>query len=261
MLSLNDIKNQKFRRAGFRGGYMEEDVNDFLDEVESSYAALIQKTAEQRDEVERQKAQVRSLQEKIDALDGQVEQYRKEEDDIKSALVSAQKMRDASIREARHQAEAIINDAKRKASEIVSGASKQIGDEQQKLDNLKQEVSDFRSSLLDLYKKHLTLINALPRVEKKAGPAPEPETSAVPQVEENAPTPAVVLDDAPESTADIPAQPVPSAEPKQPEPVSFSPMPREPAAAVARPAPEPVQFGDEYDLEDDDVADIFDRKK
>lgn len=61
MLSLNDIKNQKFRKAGFRGGYMEEDVNDFLDEVESSYAALIQKTAEQRDEVEREKAQVRSL--------------------------------------------------------------------------------------------------------------------------------------------------------------------------------------------------------
>ena len=52
MLSLNDIKNQKFRRAGFRGGYMEEDVNDFLDEVESSYSALIQKTAEQRDTIE-----------------------------------------------------------------------------------------------------------------------------------------------------------------------------------------------------------------
>ena len=130
MLSLNDIKNQKFRRAGFRGGYMEEDVNDFLDEVESSYSALIQKTAEQRDTIERLNAQMQSYNDKIAELSSQVEQYRKEEDDIKSALVSAQKMRDASIREARHQAEAIVNDAKRKAIEIVSGASRKIGDEQ-----------------------------------------------------------------------------------------------------------------------------------
>ena len=169
MLSLNDIKNQKFRRAGFRGGYMEEDVNDFLDEVESSYSALIQKTAEQRDTIERLNAQMQSYNDKIAELSSQVEQYRKEEDDIKSALVSAQKMRDASIREARHQAEAIVNDANRKANEIVSGASRQIGDEQEKLDQLKQEVSAFRTSLLEMYKKHLTLINALPKVEKKAG--------------------------------------------------------------------------------------------
>lgn len=261
MLSLNDIKNQKFRRAGFRGGYMEEDVNDFLDEVESSYAALIQKTAEQRDAVERAKAKMQGLQEKIDLLSGQVEQYRKEEDDIKSALVSAQKMRDASIREARHQAEAILNDANRKANEIVSGASSQIGEEQKKLDALKQEVSDFRASLLDMYKKHLTLINALPRVEKAEEPAQDKKETPPAQAEEK-PMPVVILEDEAQSAAEAPAQePAPVSSTQQPEPVSFAPV--EPSAAVGRPASArgPVQFGDEYDLEDDDVADIFDRKK
>ncbi len=188
MLSLNDITNVSFRKAGF-SGYRPEDVDAFIDQVRDTVEELTQKNLAQREEMERVEEEKRQMQKKIELLAGKIEDYRSEEDEIKNALVSAQKLGDASIREARHKAEIILKDANLKAEHIIAGAEEQIQQQKQQMADLKKQVAEFRAQLLEMYRRHLTLIDALPG-EKKEEPAPQPAPSipepavAVPEEEQ-----------------------------------------------------------------------------
>lgn len=79
------------------------------------------------------------------------------------------------MREARHKAEIILKDANLKAERVVSSAESEIGSQKKQLEELKKETTKFRSSLLDLYKEHLTLIKAIPSYkEEPAAAVPSP---------------------------------------------------------------------------------------
>jgi cell division initiation protein len=177
MLTLNDIINASFRKSGF-SGYRTEDVDKFIDDVKESYDSLIKQSIEQKEEYEKLKSENNQLLEKLKILASKVEDYRSEEDEIKNALVSAQKLGDASIRESRHKAEIIIKDANLKAERIIAAANNDVAEQKKEMENLQKTVSDFRSKLLAAYKEHLTLIDALPaqKTEVKAEEA-QAETS------------------------------------------------------------------------------------
>ena len=244
MLTLNDIINVNFRKMKF-SGYNTEDVDAFIDQVESSYDALIKKSIEQKEKNEALAAENAELLKKLEVLADRIEEYRKEEDQIKSALVSAQKLGDASIREARHKAEIILKDANLKAEHVVDTAKAQIIEEQKELEQLKKTVSDFRSKLLETYKEHLTLINALPAQKEPENKVPEPQEEESLEPEQEKETP--------------PTQPVEEVEPEENleatrefGAVSFE-------AEKVDVAPEPVhdrrydvlKFGDDYDISSD----------
>ena len=182
MLSLNDITNVSFRKAGF-SGYKPEDVDDFIDKVKSSFEELMKANRAQREELDRAEEEKRQLQKKLEILAAKIEEYRSEEDEIKTALVSAQKLGDASIREARHKAEIILKDANLKAEHIISGAEGQIQQQKQQMVDLKKQVSDFRAQLLDMYRRHLTLIDALPTAKEEPAAPPEPAYEPAPAVQ------------------------------------------------------------------------------
>ena len=67
MLSLNDITNVSFRKAGF-SGYKPEDVDDFIDRVKNSFEELMQKNLAQREEIDRVEEEKRQLQKKLEIL-------------------------------------------------------------------------------------------------------------------------------------------------------------------------------------------------
>jgi cell division initiation protein len=171
MLSLNDIINASFRKSGF-SGYRTDDVDKFIDEVKESFDALVKKNIGQKEDYEKLKAENDQLLEKVKILAAKVEDYRTEEDEIKNALVSAQKLGDASIRESRHKAEIIVKDASIKAERIIAAANNDVIEQKNELSRLQKVVSDFRSKLLATYKEHLTLIDALP--SQKPVPKEEP---------------------------------------------------------------------------------------
>lgn len=184
MLTLNDIINASFRKSGF-SGYRTDDVDRFIDQVKESYDSMIKADIEQKEALDKTKAENDQLREKLKILAQKVEDYRSEEEEIKNALVSAQKLGDASVRESRHKAEIIIKDANLKAERIIAGANQEIEEQKRELERLQQDASDFRSRLLGLYKEHLTLINALP-VKKPEAEQQEPvrEVSAPPAAQE-----------------------------------------------------------------------------
>ncbi len=145
MLTVNDIKDVKFGKSGF-GGYKAEDVDDFLDEVQVSYEKL--------------QKEVLDLTEKIKILADRVGQYREDEDSVKTALVSAQKLSTAAIADAKKEADAIIADARLRADQILNSINNDVLRQKETLAGLKKAVKDFRSNILSLYKEHLKLVNS-----------------------------------------------------------------------------------------------------
>ncbi len=150
MLTLNEIRNVNFRKANF-GGYRAEDVEAFIDEVQVSYDTLLRENAE--------------LVKKLEVLAAKLEEYQGEEDSIRNALMNAQKVGDASLRDAKHKAEIILKDATIKAEKIVSNAQTEIHRERDIIERMQRDIAEFKTKLLRAYKDHLTLINNLPTEE------------------------------------------------------------------------------------------------
>jgi len=147
MLTLNEIRNVNFRKANF-GGYRAEDVEAFIDEVQLSYDTLLRENAE--------------LVKKLEVLAAKLEEYQNEEDSIRNALMNAQKVGDASLRDAKHKAEIILKDATIKAEKIVANAQAEILSERDIIERMQRDITEFKAKLLRLYREHLTLINNLP---------------------------------------------------------------------------------------------------
>lgn len=232
MLTLNDIINANFRKSGFSSGYKPEDVDAFLDKVKESYEQLLKTNIQQKETIASLEAENEQLVKKLDVLAQRVESYREDEDVIKNALISAQKLGEASIREARHKAEIILKDANLKAERIISAAEGEIERYDKELADLKQQVSDFRDNLLRMYKQHLTLITALPsqrREEPKEEDSQETETSVSEEQPKEEETAAVQVEESAESADD-------SEKPEGEEP-SVPKTPEEPEAEQAEASP------------------------
>jgi len=244
MLSLNDIINASFKKSGF-SGYRTDDVDKFIDEVKESYDALIKKNIDQKEEYDSLKAENDQLLEKLKILASKIEDYRTEEDEIKNALVSAQKLGDASVRESRHKAEIILKDANFKAERIVNGAKRDVIEQKNELERLQKTVSDFRSKLLNIYKEHLTLIDALPTQKLESKAEEEPEVAMIPQSDEITAeaTPVQESPASEEIAEDEPNDPVFNADVS-----SFDDV--EPIIPTAN-RYKAIQFGNEFDISDD----------
>ena len=166
MLTMDEIRNISFRKSKL-SGYNPDDVDNFIDDVLLSF--------------EEQQKENESLIRKLEILAKRVEEYREEEESIRSTLLNAQKLADASVREAKHKAEVILKDASLQAERLVASAQKEVLEQQETLDHLKSEVSSFRTKLLSIYKEHLTLIDALPAEEEPAEDPVQEEVPADPQ--------------------------------------------------------------------------------
>lgn len=170
MLTLNEIRNVNFRKSNF-GGYRAEDVEAFIDEVQLSYDSLLKENAE--------------LLKRLESLTSKLEEYQREEDSIRNALMNAQKVGDASLRDAKHKAEIILKDATIKAEKIVSNAQIEIHRERDVIEKMQRDIADFKARLLKAYKEHLTLINSIPN-EDIMRPDTRDAVASVPMLDRDA---------------------------------------------------------------------------
>lgn len=203
MLTLNDIQNISFRQA--KKGYQPEDVDQFIDQVVESYDLLVKKSIQQTEQIQQLTAEKERLEHSVQSLQKAAaaaptvsqpsqqavdniklsEECEYTQEEIKNALLSAQKLANATIREARQKAEALLSDANSKAERIVDAAQSEVNEQKSELERLKKLVADFRASLLDKYKEHLKLVNTLPTCKsvpeaKKPAPAQQEAPEAAP---------------------------------------------------------------------------------
>lgn len=186
MLNSKDIRNVKFSKSV--GGYKQEEVDILLDKVEADYEQFERVT--------------RELQGKIDALEKDISGYKTSQDSLQNVLLSAQKLADQIVDEAKAKSEQIVKNAEasielitarekelasafeREAAERKANAEKEleavvaaaeakraavekatadsVAREQLLFDRLKLEVSAFKADITRSYKEHLEILQKLP---------------------------------------------------------------------------------------------------
>ena len=163
MINAKDVTAKQFDKATF--GYKPEDVDDFLREVAMTISQL------QKDKEETEK--------KMEVLVDKVREYKNDEEALKAALIGAQKQGKLVIAEAEETAKKIIADANYEADRIIGSTRIDIVKEKHCLAKMQQEVSDFKSNLLEMYRDHLSLINNIPGLDEEDEEEVE-ETAAEP---------------------------------------------------------------------------------
>lgn len=107
MITAQDIREKTFEKSTF-GGYAMGEVDDFLDELADDLAAAQKESA--------------VLKGKMKVLVEKIEEYRANEEAMKLALLSAQKMAREIETDSQTQADEIIAAAQAKADEILAAA-------------------------------------------------------------------------------------------------------------------------------------------
>ena len=205
MISSEDVRRVTFEKA-FQG-YRRDDVDDYLKQVAQSMDEL----AAQNDD----------LQKKLVVLAQRIDQYRAEEDTLRTTMINAQRLGENVIREAKQKAAEIIRTANIKAEDREQRSRDDVELAKQEIVTLKSEADSFKRSLIEMYRKHINLINKLPDY------TPQPEDAPARPVQ-----PAAEPVQAPVQTAAPVEQPVMAAEP------AYTPPAPQPGA---EPAPAPVQ--------------------
>ena len=167
MLTITDIKNINFRKANL-GGYRPEDVDEFIDEVTVSYDQLLKDNAE--------------LTKQAEILTQKIEAYRADEDNIRAALMNAQKLGEASIRESKHKSDIILKDAAVKSERLVTNAQREVARQEEMVDSLKTQIANFKNRLMIIYKEHMNLIEALPEDDEPKRDRPVERTARISDV-------------------------------------------------------------------------------
>lgn len=107
MLKPEQIRSHRFISAG-RGTYEAGDVDAFLSEVAASYEQVFKEN--------------KDLVKKISLLAERVSQYKKDEDNIRRALLTAERMADKIQRESQQSAQEQLDSAEKKAQELIASA-------------------------------------------------------------------------------------------------------------------------------------------
>ena len=188
MLSAAEIRNVKFSKS--MGGYKQEEVDVLLDRIESDYAQFDRAVKEYRA--------------KIEAMDKEIESLKSSQNSIQNVLVSAQKLADRIVDEAKQKSEQIVKNAETnlevitarekelatafelkaqerkaklekeladmvktaqiKADSMKAAAEDSVARQQLLYDKLKMEMSAFKAAVSAKYKEHLEMLKALPDV-------------------------------------------------------------------------------------------------
>lgn len=125
MITPDQIREKKISTVA-NGGYDRYEVNQFLTDIIQSYETVCEENKE--------------LYRKLEILANRIEEYRADEDSIKTALISAQKMASKVTSEAKEKAEQTISDS-------VKSAQQTVVDAKEKADKIVGEARDYVAAL------------------------------------------------------------------------------------------------------------------
>ena len=178
MFNANEIRQITFEKVV--RGYRPEDVESFMEKMADEFEAL---TAEKQ-EIENQ----------LYILAERIEQYKTEEESIKATLISAQKLGESIIAESRQKAEAILKDANIRKNDILASAHEEFAMYEDNLARIKKETSDFKITVLSMYKDHIESLSRIPELPKEPVAVVEETAQDEAPVEETVQEPETVVE-------------------------------------------------------------------
>jgi len=153
MLNPSQIRSRRFSSTA-RGTYRSEEVDAFVEEVAVSYEQMFQENAE--------------LVKRLNQLAERVDEYRKDEDSIRAAILTSQKVADQITREAQQSAlektqqadayyEEMVSKARDEAQETIDSAQRKadgiVAEAQMKAQLAEKEARQQAEELLQSAKK------------------------------------------------------------------------------------------------------------
>lgn len=150
-----DIRHKEFRR-GMRG-YADEEVDEFLDEVADEYERLFKENID--------------LNERLEALEGKVTQYRRIEETLQKTLVSAQQSAEELKTNATKEAQLILRDAELKARQMVSDLYSDRQKLEKSLASLRGVEQDVRFKMRTMLETFLKQLEETPFAAPEAVPS------------------------------------------------------------------------------------------
>lgn len=207
MMNLEQIRNIRFHTER-RGGYVASEVDRFIEDVVSAFeAVLAERNVEKR---------------RLEEAEKELAACRARERSVGEALLVAQHQASVIVSEAQSRAELMVEEAKTQAKEVLDSVSGAQNEREKVMNDLRQEVTEFKGRLLQMYKEHLTLIDSMPEYTREEpaaaaeeAPVEEPVAEAAPvetAAEETATEEMPVIESHSEGESDFVAEMAPAEE-------------------------------------------------
>jgi cell division initiation protein len=167
-----DIHHKEFRTARF-GGYNEEDVDSFLDQVADELEKVIQENSE--------------LKQQLEIMRKRLSEFEEMQTSLQSALLAATKSAEAVREQARQEAEALVAKAQEEADSLIRSAQEQARqmilraqNERQKMERslarLREVKNRYLASIREIAREHLAQVEQLESREEAELLPEEPPT-------------------------------------------------------------------------------------
>lgn len=227
-MTSEDVRSVTFEQV--RKGYRSEDVDDFLMQVaadmerielernnavsdRSQLAAERDQAVAEREHLLAEREQMVAerdaaviakddAEQKMYVLATKVEEYRGQEDTLKTALINAQRMGETVVYEAKQKSDQMLREATGQTELLRQRAEEETARERRTLERLHDEVKNFKTTILNLYKQHIESLSALD----------PPAERAEKVLEANQPAPPREADALDEEVVKTTSQPVPQIE-------------------------------------------------
>ena len=143
MITPLDIENKKFSKQ-MMNGYNVEEVDDFLDELTNDYSKNYKELNETRN--------------KVDALEKELEQYKRIETTLQNTLIMAQSTAEEVKNVAKQKADQIVNEASVNAQKKADELNNEILLKRKEIDDMKKQFDIYKAKMESLLISQLELI-------------------------------------------------------------------------------------------------------
>lgn len=159
-LTIDDIYDKEFALKG--GGYDRDDVDQFLDEICDEMTNMQEHIDTLEAQLKQAQADAQAARESVKPAPQPVEKAAEPishtSATLEGILLSAQKLADEAVENARTKADTIVKEAEEKASQIVDDAQQEKETLSAQLDALRQNATDCKQNLLNLVNKYKDML-------------------------------------------------------------------------------------------------------
>lgn len=168
MLTPQEVEERVFPKAK-KGGYDMQDVDNFLDQLTADYTELYKENA--------------VLKRKMKVLADKITEYQETEGAMRATLLTAQKMANQLVEEAKAKRAKMLEEAEAIAQERVGSLSEQVAAEEARLKSARASVAAMKASIRDLLTHEQEFLDSLPEPEVTADtPAAQSDNTAADEV-------------------------------------------------------------------------------
>lgn len=152
----NDLQQQLQAYQGESG-----DVTAQIEELEAKVQTLEGEKYQLAEATRMALAAKDEAESKMLILAEKAEEYRGQEETLKSTLINAQRLGETVVHEAKQKADQMLREATGQTELLRQRAEQECARERQVLENLVGEVNRFKTTILNLYKQHIESLSAM----------------------------------------------------------------------------------------------------